>query len=106
MLPYLNIIRPLNGLMSIIAVFIGGLVVAGTSVFLTIDIYFAMLAAFLISGAGNAINDYVDVDADKVNKPKRPMCSRLNRKRTPSSIWLARSYTIRVPQPRMPIASK
>jgi geranylgeranylglycerol-phosphate geranylgeranyltransferase len=35
----------------------------------------AFAAAVLITGAGNAINDYFDRDIDKVNRPKRPIPS-------------------------------
>lgn len=33
------------------------------------------LAVFLISGAGNAINDYFDVKIDSINRPERPIPS-------------------------------
>jgi geranylgeranylglycerol-phosphate geranylgeranyltransferase len=33
------------------------------------------LAVFLISGAGNAINDYFDIRIDSINRPKRPIPS-------------------------------
>lgn len=36
----------------------------------------AIISAFLITGAGNAINDYYDRDADKKNAPKRPIPSK------------------------------
>jgi geranylgeranylglycerol-phosphate geranylgeranyltransferase len=35
----------------------------------------AALAAFLITAAGNVINDVIDVEADKINRPKRPIPS-------------------------------
>lgn len=33
------------------------------------------LTVFLITGAGNAINDYYDIDIDRINKPDRPIPS-------------------------------
>ncbi len=69
---YLTILRPANCLMSVIAVLIGGLLVLKTLAFPLLP---AAIAAFLITGAGNVINDYIDVDADRVNKPKRPIPS-------------------------------
>jgi geranylgeranylglycerol-phosphate geranylgeranyltransferase len=78
MLPYLELIRPGNCLMSVFAVFIGGLLVIrwDFSQFLSLSpLYLALIAVLLITGAGNAINDYVDVEADRVNKPKRPVPS-------------------------------
>jgi len=73
---YLKILRPLNCVMTAIAVFIGGLLIAefGTLIYAE-KIYLAMAAAFLIAGAGNAINDYVDVESDRINRPKRPIPS-------------------------------
>ncbi len=75
MLGYLKIIRPLNCVMTAIAVLIGGLIVSEYSVFTAEKIYLAIAAAFLITGAGNAINDYVDVESDRINRPKRPIPS-------------------------------
>ena len=33
------------------------------------------LTVFLVTGAGNAINDYFDIEIDRVNKPRRPIPS-------------------------------
>jgi len=75
-LGYVKLMRPLNCLMAAVSVFIGGLIVSPVlGIFAAERIWVAMVAAFLISGAGNAINDYVDVEADKINKPKRPVPS-------------------------------
>jgi geranylgeranylglycerol-phosphate geranylgeranyltransferase len=76
MLPYITLIRPLNAFMSSVAVLIGGLLVAGNNPLLLSSPYpliLAMVAVFLITGAGNAINDCFDVDSDSVNKPGRPI---------------------------------
>ncbi len=69
---YLTILRPGNCLMSIIAVLIGSFLILKT---FNPTILLASIAVFLITGAGNVINDYVDIDADKVNRPKRPIPS-------------------------------
>jgi len=75
-LGYVKLMRPLNCLMTAVSVFIGGLIVSPVlGIFAAERIWTAMIAAFLISGAGNAINDYVDVEADRINKPKRPIPS-------------------------------
>ena len=71
MLPYLKMMRPLNGAMSVLAVLAGGIVAGAVGLPLGI----AMLAAFLIMGAGMVINDWTDIEADKVNKPNRPLPS-------------------------------
>jgi geranylgeranylglycerol-phosphate geranylgeranyltransferase len=75
MLPgYLEILRPKNCLMAAFAVLIGSFLVLRFDVlFVWQPVAFAMLAAFLITGAGNAINDYFDVEADRLNRPDRPI---------------------------------
>jgi len=39
------------------------------------NVIIAGIAASLITGAGNAINDYFDSEVDKINKPKKPIPS-------------------------------
>lgn len=41
----------------------------------TVEVAFAFLAAALISGAGNAVNDYADRELDATNSPERPIPS-------------------------------
>jgi len=33
----------------------------------------ASVAAALVCGAGNSLNDYLDIETDKLNHPKRPL---------------------------------
>ena len=73
--PYIELLRPFNCVMTIIAVIIGALLIGGLAVFGSPALYFAIIAAFLITGAGNAVNDYYDMEADMVNRPKRPIPS-------------------------------
>lgn len=77
MLGYLQLLRPMNCLMSLIAVLIGGLLVIGweLGLFLFPHIWLAIIAVFLVTGAGNAINDYLDIDSDRINRPQRPIPS-------------------------------
>lgn len=75
---YLSILRPGNGIMSAIAVWIGALL-AGTQA-LALDemffpVYLAMIAVFLVTGAGMIVNDIFDIEIDRVNRPKRPLPS-------------------------------
>ena len=72
MKPYLAIIRPGNCVMSVFASLIGSFIILKS---LNLTAIVAAMAVFLITGAGNAINDYVDIEADKVNRPKRPIPS-------------------------------
>ncbi len=75
MLSYYEMMRPGNCLMTLVAVFIGGLLVFRweLSAVSGYPVLLAMLAAFLIAGAGNVANDIADIEADKVNRPKRPL---------------------------------
>jgi geranylgeranylglycerol-phosphate geranylgeranyltransferase len=81
MLGYIELLRPKNCLMAVFAVFIGSLLVlrfetlAPDMISLWMPTAYAISAAFLITGAGNAINDYFDVETDKLNRPKRPIPS-------------------------------
>lgn len=76
---HLQLIRSGNCLMGAFAAVIGIIIAysmlnsAVTISFLDIPLIF--LAVFLITGAGNSINDYFDVDIDTVNKPSRPIPS-------------------------------
>jgi len=67
-----EIIRPLNCAMSSVGVLIGGFLVLETVSF---PLLMAIIAAFLITGAGNSINDLFDVESDRVNRPRRPIPS-------------------------------
>jgi len=68
---YLEILRPFNALMGVIAV----LLVAIISGNFTIYVPIACVIVFIFTGAGNAINDYVDHKIDAINRPERPIPS-------------------------------
>lgn len=73
---YLAAIRPLNCLMGAIASVVGGFVsipILNSS--LTYALFLASVAVFMITGGGNSINDYFDVEIDKINRPNRPVPS-------------------------------
>lgn len=67
-----KISRPLSTLTGVLAVLLGGYV-AGTGEWVKIGL--ACLATLLVSASANAWNDYLDVEIDKVNQPKRPLPS-------------------------------
>ncbi len=78
MIGYIRLLRPGNGVMGAVAVMVGGFLVLGRTGYpqdLLMNLALAMLAAFLILGAGNAVNDYFDIESDRVNRPKRPIPS-------------------------------
>jgi len=76
----LELIRPLNCLLAGLAVLIGAIVAGGGELPYVAGVAFA--AAALISGAGNAVNDYFDKDIDAVNRPHRPIPSGMLSART------------------------
>lgn len=83
MLSYISLLRPTYGVAAAAAVLFGGLIAAGTLDALVFPrLVVAMVAAFLIAGAGSTVNNFVDFEADKVDKPGRPLpCGKLSRKK-------------------------
>ncbi len=70
---WLEILRPFNCVMAGLAAIIG-LLLAGESDFEAASLIF--LAVFLVTGAGNAVNDYYDRKIDAINRPERPIPSK------------------------------
>ena len=68
----LEILRPFNCIMAGFAAIIGILIAKGFAAEAGVLIF---LAVFLITGAGNVVNDYYDREIDAVNRPKRPIPS-------------------------------
>ncbi len=63
--------RPLNGLITALSVGIGALTADQAPAWSAILL--AALSAALINGAGNAFNDLMDIDVDRINRPLRPL---------------------------------
>lgn len=83
---YLELMRYKNCLMAGFAAVIGTLIafnilISGTSsssfsgAFPFLNAGLVFLVVFLVSGAGNAINDYFDIRIDSINRPERPIPS-------------------------------
>ncbi len=72
-----RLIRPLNCLIAAVGVFAAVFVAGGFASFRTFHGAFRMGAGmgvvFLVTGAGNALNDIVDRKTDRVNHPRRPL---------------------------------
>ncbi len=62
--------RPFNAFSGALAVFLGGYV-AGTGEWLNVAL--AAVVAFLVTGAGNSWNDFLDIEIDKINQPQRAL---------------------------------
>lgn len=69
--PYLEILRPGNAVMAVIAIFLMA-VISGQ---FTMEALMAAVVVFIVTGAGNSINDYFDHKIDAINKPERPIPS-------------------------------
>jgi geranylgeranylglycerol-phosphate geranylgeranyltransferase len=69
-----QLMRLENCAMASLAVAIGFIVAGGMEV--SLGVLLAAVSAFLITGAGNTINDYYDRETDKKNAPKRPIPSK------------------------------
>jgi geranylgeranylglycerol-phosphate geranylgeranyltransferase len=68
---YLEILRPGNAIMAVIAIFLMA-IISGK---FTMEALLAAVVVFLVTGAGNSINDYFDHKIDAINKPERPIPS-------------------------------
>ena len=69
---YLELTRPVNSVAAGLLTLIGGFVAGGlTSAPRPLAV--AVLATWLATGAGNAINDYFDREIDAINNPNRPI---------------------------------
>lgn len=60
--------RPFNALSGAMAVFLGGYV-AGTDAWF--NVFLAAIATVMVTAAGNAWNDYLDIEIDRINQPHR-----------------------------------
>ncbi|MDH7516036.1 MAG: geranylgeranylglycerol-phosphate geranylgeranyltransferase [Bacteroidota bacterium] len=68
----LRISRPLNAGIAFLSILAAGMI-AGTGIEKVIAILPAAVFGTLIGTAGNVFNDLLDIDIDRVNKPKRPL---------------------------------
>jgi len=70
-LGYLKLTRPQNNLITAISVLVGAAV--SPVIESWEKVFFACLSAFFISAGGNSINDFFDLEIDRINKPQRPL---------------------------------
>ena len=74
---YLELARPLNGIIAFISAWLGGMFASQGTIenLLDIRLWLVSIAAFVLLAAGNAINDYCDYNIDQINRPQRPLPS-------------------------------
>lgn len=85
-----QLVRPLNFVMFMAGVVIGGVLVAGEAVFVgdnPVRLAMAALSAALIGGGANALNDVYDLSIDRINRPGRPLPRGLVHERVAWGIW-------------------
>ena len=68
-LEYLRLIRPVNCLLALVGVWLGAYLTWVTPVYY--GPLMASIGAFLICAGGNAANDLVDIEIDRINRPRR-----------------------------------
>lgn len=74
--PYLKLIRPVNCLMSSLAVILVGIIVRGYGISeYWLHTILGALVVFLTTAGGNTLNDYFDREVDMINHPDRPIPS-------------------------------
>lgn len=69
---WLEIIRPLNGIMSGLSVIVVAVAIKNYDLN---QIILGILVTFLTTSGGNVLNDYYDADVDRINHPERPIPS-------------------------------
>jgi geranylgeranylglycerol-phosphate geranylgeranyltransferase len=74
MKPYITLIRPVNFIITALSIFVACLLAGGTQQQMLIMVFASFSGAFIGSG-GMVINDILDVEIDKINKPERPIPS-------------------------------
>jgi len=86
---YLRLLRPANALIAFLAVVVIAFIAEKD--YSIIPMQVTLLAAFsvsLICGASNVINDYFDVEIDRINRPDRPLASGLISRGAAMIWWL------------------
>ncbi|MEO8398190.1 MAG: geranylgeranylglycerol-phosphate geranylgeranyltransferase [Ignavibacteriaceae bacterium] len=71
---YFQLVRPLNILITFFVIIVAAIISINGN-YSEIKILLAGLAGALTAAAGNIINDYFDIEVDKINRPSRPLAS-------------------------------
>lgn len=74
LIAYIKLMRPVNVIITGLSVFLGAAIcgeIGGNAH----SVILAIISASIVAAAGNAINDYFDVEIDRINKPQRPLPS-------------------------------
>ncbi len=85
---HVRLARPLNAAISVAGVLVGAWLSVGAAAAGSGRVWTAALAAALLGGGANALNDSLDVAADRVNRPRRPIPSGGATVRSARALWL------------------
>ncbi len=85
--PYITLIRLSNFIITAASVFVS-CILAGATRAMIAEMLAASFAAGLIGGGGMVINDYFDLEIDRINKPKRPLPSGAVTRRAALTFWI------------------
>ena len=86
-----QLLRPINLLLSTAGVFVGAYLSVGSTAFSSThltSIVLAAISAMAVTAAANAINDAFDVSIDRINRPLRPIPSGKVTARAATLTWL------------------
>jgi geranylgeranylglycerol-phosphate geranylgeranyltransferase len=73
--PYIQIIRPLNVIITISVIIVAAIISIDGS-YSKLNIFMAAITGGFTAASGNIINDYFDIEIDKINRPERPLPSK------------------------------
>jgi 4-hydroxybenzoate polyprenyltransferase len=72
----IQIIRPVNFLISFLSIVVACLICSkDQSGFNPLEVLYAALSGAIIAAAGNVINDILDLEIDRINRPRRVLPS-------------------------------
>lgn len=71
MCPYVQLSRPVNCLISGLSILIAALLARPAANWQAV--FWAVLSGMVLTAAANAINDYFDIEIDRINRPRRPL---------------------------------
>ncbi len=77
---HIRLLRPINLLTGAFAVWVSGAIL--NELHQRAELLFAVMTVVLYNAAANALNDYLDVDADRINHPNRPLSTDLVQRKT------------------------
>ena len=87
---YLALVRPVNLLITFFSIIAAGILAGGRWTDAT-PMFLAGLAGAAVAAGANAINDYFDVEIDRVNRPERPIPRGALSRQQARYVWLLTS---------------